>query len=130
MLTHNPGMFHVWGVNAGQMSLIVTNPAYLDYLAKRYAAASTCIGISGATSRMTSNVPSVATRVTSGLPSWSGRRGNATSGLLSTASKRQLVHNFKKQLIHNFKSQLIHNSSAKSALTCLGFGAIHLTGNR
>ncbi len=37
MLTHNPGMFHVWGINAGQMSLIVSNPSYLDYLADRYA---------------------------------------------------------------------------------------------
>jgi hypothetical protein len=37
VLTHNPGMFHVWGVNAGQMSLIVTSPAYLEYLARRYS---------------------------------------------------------------------------------------------
>ena len=37
VLTHNPGMFHVWGVNAGQMSLIVSNPSYLDYLTDRYA---------------------------------------------------------------------------------------------
>ena len=36
VLTHNPGMFQVWGVNAGQMSLAVTNPAYLDDLATRY----------------------------------------------------------------------------------------------
>jgi hypothetical protein len=37
VLTHNPGMFHVWGINAGQMSLVVTNPGYLDDLATRYA---------------------------------------------------------------------------------------------
>jgi dolichyl-phosphate-mannose-protein mannosyltransferase len=36
VLTHNPGMFQVWGVNAGQMSLAVTNPAYLDDLAARF----------------------------------------------------------------------------------------------
>ena len=30
-------MFHVWGVNAGQMSLVATNPLHLDYLAIRYA---------------------------------------------------------------------------------------------
>ena len=38
VLTHNPGMFHVWGVNAGQLSLPVRNPEYLDVLASRYAA--------------------------------------------------------------------------------------------
>lgn len=37
VLTHNPGMFHVWGVNAGQMSTLAANPTYLDYLATRYA---------------------------------------------------------------------------------------------
>jgi hypothetical protein len=37
VLTHNPGMFHVWGINAGQISLVVTNPSYLDDLATRYA---------------------------------------------------------------------------------------------
>ena len=37
VLTHNPGMFHLWGVNAGQMSQVVGNPSYLDYLATRYA---------------------------------------------------------------------------------------------
>jgi hypothetical protein len=37
VLTHNPGMFHLWGVNAGQMSRIVPNPGYLDFLARRYA---------------------------------------------------------------------------------------------
>ena len=36
VLTHNPGMFQVWGVNAGQMSLALTNPARLDELATRY----------------------------------------------------------------------------------------------
>jgi 4-amino-4-deoxy-L-arabinose transferase-like glycosyltransferase len=38
VLTHNPGMFHVWGVNAGQMSSIVNNPRQLDFLATRYRA--------------------------------------------------------------------------------------------
>jgi hypothetical protein len=37
VLTHNPGMFHVWGVNAGQMSLATNNPAYLDDLAARFS---------------------------------------------------------------------------------------------
>jgi 4-amino-4-deoxy-L-arabinose transferase-like glycosyltransferase len=37
VLTHNPGMFHLWGVNAGQMSQVAGNPSYLDYLATRYA---------------------------------------------------------------------------------------------
>jgi 4-amino-4-deoxy-L-arabinose transferase-like glycosyltransferase len=37
VLTHNPGIFHVWGVNAGQMSLAVTNPDYLTFLGRRYA---------------------------------------------------------------------------------------------
>jgi len=36
VLTHNPGMFQVWGINAGQMSLVATNPAYLQDLATRY----------------------------------------------------------------------------------------------
>ena len=36
VLTHNPGMFHVWGVNAGQMSLATSNPAYVRFLADRY----------------------------------------------------------------------------------------------
>ena len=36
VLTHNPGMFHLWGINAGQMSNIVTNPGQLDFLALRY----------------------------------------------------------------------------------------------
>jgi hypothetical protein len=37
VLTHNPGMFHVWGVNAGQMSMMMSNPAYLDHLSGRFA---------------------------------------------------------------------------------------------
>ncbi|MPY91467.1 MAG: hypothetical protein GEU99_26605 [Luteitalea sp.] len=37
VLTHNPGMFHVWGINAGQMSQVVANPSSLDYLTARYA---------------------------------------------------------------------------------------------
>jgi hypothetical protein len=37
VLTHNPGMFHLWGVNAGQMSTVVANPGYLPVLAARYA---------------------------------------------------------------------------------------------
>jgi hypothetical protein len=35
VLTHNPGMFHVWGVNAGQMSL-ATSPEAVDVLERRY----------------------------------------------------------------------------------------------
>ena len=34
VLTHNPGMFHLWRINAGQMSAIATNPAYLNFLAE------------------------------------------------------------------------------------------------
>ena len=37
VLTHNPGMFHVWGINAGQMSLVAADPASLNHLAARYA---------------------------------------------------------------------------------------------
>jgi hypothetical protein len=37
VLTHNPGMFHLWGVNAGQMSLVISNPAYVHFLADRYS---------------------------------------------------------------------------------------------
>jgi hypothetical protein len=37
VLTQNPGMFHVWGINAGQMSRIVMEPRYLDFLAGRYS---------------------------------------------------------------------------------------------
>lgn len=36
VLTHNPGMFQVWGINAGQMSNIVTNPGQLTFLQTRY----------------------------------------------------------------------------------------------
>jgi hypothetical protein len=36
VLTHNPGMFHLWGVNAGQMSLVMANPDYVAFLASRY----------------------------------------------------------------------------------------------
>jgi hypothetical protein len=36
VLTHNPGMFHVWGVNAGQMSLVATGQRTLDSLVARY----------------------------------------------------------------------------------------------
>ena len=35
VLTHNPGMFHLWGVNAGQMSLAASAGA-LDLLGERY----------------------------------------------------------------------------------------------
>jgi hypothetical protein len=36
VLTHNPGMFHVWGVSAGQMSLVTTSAAFLDDLERRF----------------------------------------------------------------------------------------------
>jgi len=36
VLTHNPAMFHVWGINAGQMSLATVNPLQIDYLGRRY----------------------------------------------------------------------------------------------
>ena len=36
ILTQNPGMFQVWGVNAGQTSLAATDPARLDALARQY----------------------------------------------------------------------------------------------
>jgi 4-amino-4-deoxy-L-arabinose transferase-like glycosyltransferase len=36
VLTQNPGMFQVWGVNAGQMSLVVSNPARLQDLTRQY----------------------------------------------------------------------------------------------
>jgi hypothetical protein len=36
VLTHNPSMFHLWGVNAGQMSLVTSNPAYVRFLSERY----------------------------------------------------------------------------------------------
>jgi MYXO-CTERM domain-containing protein len=37
VLTHNPGMFHLWGVNAGQMSRVTASPAYMRFLAQRYS---------------------------------------------------------------------------------------------
>ena len=37
VLTHNPGMFHLWGVNAGQMSLVTSSPEYMRFLAGRYS---------------------------------------------------------------------------------------------
>jgi Dolichyl-phosphate-mannose-protein mannosyltransferase len=37
VLTQNPGMFQVWGVNAGQTSLIATSPSRLQDLARQYA---------------------------------------------------------------------------------------------
>ena len=52
VLTHNPGMFHVWGVNAGQMSLVTSNPAYLRFSPIAIPAASICTGTSGATCRI------------------------------------------------------------------------------
>jgi hypothetical protein len=36
VLTHNPAMFHIWGINAGQMSLATVNPLQIDYLGLRY----------------------------------------------------------------------------------------------
>jgi hypothetical protein len=36
VLTHNPSMFHLWGENAGQMSLVISNPDYVRFLAGRY----------------------------------------------------------------------------------------------
>jgi hypothetical protein len=36
VLTHNPGMFQLWGYHAGQLPLIVQNPAYVRYLSGRY----------------------------------------------------------------------------------------------
>ena len=36
VFTHNPGMFQVWGVNAGQMSLAAANPARVDDVAERF----------------------------------------------------------------------------------------------
>ena len=38
VLTHNPGMFHVWGVSAAQLSLAAEDPAFVrDELLPRYA---------------------------------------------------------------------------------------------
>ena len=36
VLTHNPAMFHIWGINAGQMSLATVNPLQVAYLGMRY----------------------------------------------------------------------------------------------
>jgi hypothetical protein len=36
VLTQNPGMFQVWGVSAGQTSLVVGNPARLQDLTRQY----------------------------------------------------------------------------------------------
>jgi 4-amino-4-deoxy-L-arabinose transferase-like glycosyltransferase len=37
VLTHNPGMFQVWGVSAGQMSRAIGNPKYVDFLNEQHA---------------------------------------------------------------------------------------------
>ena len=37
VLTHNPGMFHVWGVNAGQLSHALADPGRVDFLLGRYS---------------------------------------------------------------------------------------------
>jgi hypothetical protein len=37
VLTHNPGMFHVWGINAGQLSRLVGDPGYAVALSRRYS---------------------------------------------------------------------------------------------
>jgi len=38
VLTHNPGMFHLWGINAAQLSLAVAQPGYVrGDLQRRYA---------------------------------------------------------------------------------------------
>jgi hypothetical protein len=38
VLTHNPGMFHLWGINAAQLSLAVSPPGYVSgELQRRYA---------------------------------------------------------------------------------------------
>jgi hypothetical protein len=36
VLTHNPAMFHLWGINAGQMSIVLANPSHIEYLGRRY----------------------------------------------------------------------------------------------
>jgi hypothetical protein len=36
VLTHNPGIFQLWGVSAGQMSLAVVIPGFIDDLAARH----------------------------------------------------------------------------------------------
>jgi hypothetical protein len=38
VLTHNPSMFHLWGVNAAQLSIAANEPAYVQtHLLQRYA---------------------------------------------------------------------------------------------
>ena len=37
VLTQNPGMFHIWGVNAGQMSRMTGDPGYAVALSARYS---------------------------------------------------------------------------------------------
>ncbi len=37
VLTHNPGMFQVWGVNAAQLSIAATEPDYVNVLMRRFA---------------------------------------------------------------------------------------------
>lgn len=37
VLTHNPGMFQVWGANAGQMSMAVADPLHLRDLASKFS---------------------------------------------------------------------------------------------
>ena len=37
VLTHNPGIFHLLGVNAGQMFLAADNPGRMHYLSRRYS---------------------------------------------------------------------------------------------
>jgi hypothetical protein len=37
VLTHNPGMFQLWGLSAGQMSRAIGNPKYVDSLIAQHA---------------------------------------------------------------------------------------------
>jgi hypothetical protein len=37
VLTHNPGMFHLWGISAGQVSRLTENPAFAAFLSQRYS---------------------------------------------------------------------------------------------
>ena len=37
VLTHNPGMFHVWNVSAAQLSIATDTPEYVDQMFTRYA---------------------------------------------------------------------------------------------
>ena len=37
VLTHNPGMFHLWGISGGQMSRLTENPALAASLAQQYS---------------------------------------------------------------------------------------------